>query len=76
VDKEPKKDATPKEKGEGVMIEGVVLGERNSLDAILSQYIMKLENSPVLQGATLQKSGIVNFKKKEILQFTINAKIG
>jgi len=75
-DKEQKKEVTAKEKDEGVMIEGVVMGDRNSLDAILSQYIMKLENSPILQGATLQKSSIVNFKKKEILQFTINAKIG
>ena len=61
---------------DGVSIEGVVLGDRNTLDALLAQYVMKLENSPLLQGVTLQKSSIVNFRKKEILQFTINAKIG
>lgn len=71
---EQKKDAVQKD--EGVIIEGVVLGDRSTLDALLAQYVMKLENSPILQGAALQKSSIVNFKKKEILQFTINAKIG
>ena len=62
--------------GEGVSIEGVVLGEKNELDDLLAQYIMKLENSPMIQTVTLQKSSKVNYKKKEILQFTINAKIG
>jgi Tfp pilus assembly PilM family ATPase len=73
---EQKKDAVQKEKNEGVIIEGVVLGERNTLDALLAQYVVKLENSPILQGVTLQKSNFINFKKKEIFQFTINAKIG
>ncbi len=68
--------AAHKEINEGVSIEGVVLGERNTLDALLSQYVMNLERSAVLHGVTVQKSSIVNFKKKEILQFTINAKIG
>ncbi len=73
---EQKKDAVQKEKDEGVTLEGVVLGDRSELDAILAQYVMKLENSPILQGVALQKSSVVKFKKKEILQFTINAKIG
>ena len=71
---EPKKDAAQKE--EGVSIEGVVLGERNELDELLAQYVMKLENSEMIRTVTLQKSNIVKFKEKEILQFTINAKIG
>ncbi|KAF0157762.1 MAG: hypothetical protein FD159_1338 [Syntrophaceae bacterium] len=73
---EQKKDAVQKTKDEGVTIDGVVLGDRNELDALLAQYIMKLENSPIFQGVALQKSSVVKFKKKEILQFTINAKIG
>ncbi len=75
---EQKKDAVAvqKAKDEGVIIEGVVLGDRSEYDAILAQYVMKLENSPLLQGVALQKSSVVKFKKKEILPFTINAKIG
>jgi len=64
------------QKGEDVVIEGVVLGDRSELDALVAQYVMKLKNSLIFQGADLQKSNIVNFKNKEILQFTINAKIG
>jgi len=71
-----KKDTALKEKNEGVSIEGVILGTRSMLDAQLTQYIMKLENSPILQNVSLQKSSIVNFKNGEILQFVINAKIG
>jgi Tfp pilus assembly PilM family ATPase len=78
----PKKDApqvketVQKEISDGVSIEGVVLGERNALDALLAQYVMNLERSAVLQGVTVEKSSIVNFGKKEILHFKINAKIG
>ncbi len=61
---------------DGISIEGVVLGEQQELDDLLAQYVMKLENSPMIQSVTLQKSNKVNYKKKEILQFTINAKIG
>lgn len=73
---EQKKEATKKEKDEDVIIEGVVLGDSSILDTLLAQYVLKLKNSPILQGVALQKSGNVKFKNKEILQFTINAKIG
>ncbi len=62
--------------GDNISIEGVVLGDRIELDDLLAQYILKLENSPMIQSVTLQKSNTVKFKKQEILQFTINAKIG
>jgi Tfp pilus assembly PilM family ATPase len=68
---------TPEEKkDQGVTIEGVVLGDRNILDTLLTQYVLKLENSPMLQGVSLEKSSVANFRKKEILQFTIKAKMG
>ncbi len=68
---------TPEQKkDEGVTIEGIVFGDRNMLDSLLAQYVLKLENSPMLQGVSLEKSAIANFRKKEILQFTIKAKIG
>lgn len=68
---------TPEQKkDEGVTIEGVVLGERNMLDVLLAEYVMKLENSPILQGVIVEKSSVVNYRKKEIIKFTIKAKIG
>lgn len=70
------KAATAVASEDNISIEGVVLGDRIELDDLLAQYILKLENSPMIQSVTLQKSNMVKFKKQEILQFTINAKIG
>ena len=69
-------DKTPKETSDGVTIEGVVFGDRNMLDSLLAQYVMKLENSPMLSHVLIQKNSITTFKKSEVLQFTLNAKIG
>jgi len=67
---------TPQETGEGVTIEGVIFGDRNMLDSLLAEYVMKLENSPILSQVSIQKNNIVTFKKSEVLQFTLSAKIG
>lgn len=65
-----------KAKDDGISIQGVVLGNRSSMDVLLAQYVMKLESSPLLKGVTLRKSSVVNFRNNEIVQFVINAKIG
>ncbi|HEX7415873.1 MAG TPA: pilus assembly protein PilM [Smithellaceae bacterium] len=69
-------DKTAKETGDGVIIEGVILGESNVLDSLLAQYVMKLESSPMLRQVSVQKSGNITFKKSEVLHFTLSAKIG
>ena len=70
------RDNPVKDKEEIVTIEGVVTGERSRLDSTLAQYVITLEKSPMLQGVMIQKSSVVSYRKKEIIQFTINAKIG
>jgi Tfp pilus assembly PilM family ATPase len=65
-----------KEAGDGVIIEGVIFGDRSMLDSLLAQYVMKLENSPMLNKVSIQKNSIITFKKSEVLQFTLSAKIG
>ena len=74
----PKNNAnkTPQETSDGVTIEGVIFGDRNMLDSLLAQYVMKLENSPILNQVSVQRNNIVTFKKNEVLQFTLSAKIG
>jgi hypothetical protein len=74
----PKNNAnkTPQETSDGVTIEGVIFGDRNMLDSLLAQYVMKLENSPILNQVSIQKNNIVTFKKNDVLQFTLSAKIG
>jgi Tfp pilus assembly PilM family ATPase len=69
-------DKATKETADDVMVEGVIFGERDMLDSLLAQYVMKLENSPMFRQITVQKSGIVTFRKSEVLHFTLNAKIG
>ena len=69
-------DKTRPETSDGVTIEGVIFGDRNMLDSLLAQYVMKLGNSPMLSKVSIQKNNFVTFKKSEVLQFTLSAKIG
>jgi Tfp pilus assembly PilM family ATPase len=69
-------EKTAKGVSDRIMLEGLVSGERNMLDSFLAQYIMKLNNSPMLTLATLEKSNIIKLRQGESLQFTLNAKIG
>lgn len=71
-----KTEKTQKDANEGVILEGVVFGDRSKLDSFLTEYVMKLEYSPMLRQITVGKSNIVKFKNTEMLQFTLNAKIG
>ena len=73
---EQKQEKDAKPDGESIMIEGVVMGNRTELDAFLAQYVLKLDNSAIFSGAALQKSSRSEFRKKEILQFTIKMKTG
>jgi Tfp pilus assembly PilM family ATPase len=71
-----KVEKAPKDANDGIILEGLVSGERAMLDSSLAQYVMKLENSPMLRQITIGKSSIVKFRKSEVLQFTLNAKVG
>ena len=68
--------AAKEETAEGITMEGIINGDRNILDSYLAQYIMKLNNSPMLRQVSVYKNSIVNFKKNDVLQFTISAKTG
>jgi hypothetical protein len=69
-------DKTAKEISDDIIVEGVIFGERDVLDSSLAQYVMKLGNSPMLRQISVQKSGIITFKKSEVLHFTLSAKLG
>jgi len=71
-----KKNASSKDKANGIWIEGMILGDRSMQETILAEYVMKLENSPIIQTVSIQRSTVVSFKKKEVLQFTVSARIG
>lgn len=65
-----------KETIEGMTMEGIIIGDRNMLDSSLAQYIMNLSNSKILRQVSVNKNSIVKFRKNDVLQFVISAKIG
>jgi len=61
---------------DGIAIEGIILDTKDKLDSDLSQYVIKLENSPMFKQVSVQKNSIVTFKKDEVLNFILSAKTG
>lgn len=59
-----------------VLIEGIVQGSKDMLDADLTQYVIKLENSRMFGKVTMQKKETVSFNKKDVIHFILNAKAG
>jgi len=46
------------------------------LESDLTQYILKLENSPLFNTVSVQNKNIVNFDKKDVIHFVLSAKLG
>ena len=60
---------------EDVTVEGLVFGERQSLESSLAGYALLLEASPLLQQVTIQKNTVGPYLKGEALHFIINMKV-
>ncbi len=75
-EKTVKTTADARDRAERITLEGIITGERNMLDSYLAQYIMRLGNSQMLRQVAVYKNNVVNFKKTEVLQFTMSAKVG
>jgi hypothetical protein len=73
--KEPAKEQTPPGKMGSLIVEGIVVGNRQSLESSLAVYLMKLQDSPIFRQVTIQKNSVENVKKRDILRFTISMKI-
>jgi len=74
--KEPKKGATaPKEEGKNVTVEGIVFGDRKTLESSLAGYIMKLKSSPMFSNVSVQRNSIERLRKDEVLNFVIEMKL-
>ena len=67
---------TPKSGERDITVEGLIFGKRESAEALLAGYIVKLDGSPMFRQLTVQKNSFESFKKGEALHFIINAKIG
>jgi Tfp pilus assembly PilM family ATPase len=76
--KEPAKE-TQKQPAGGKMgnlvVDGVIFGNRQTLESSLAGYIMNLQASPIFQQISIQKNSVERIKKRDVLRFTINMKI-
>jgi hypothetical protein len=69
-----KKEAV-KARMEEVIVEGVILGERQMFETSLAGYTMSLEASPLFKQVTIQKNSVEPFLKGEALHFILNIKV-
>ncbi|MBN1363962.1 MAG: hypothetical protein JW976_04065 [Syntrophaceae bacterium] len=66
----------PKENTYDVLIEGIIFDKKDMLESDMNQYIIKLENSPIFSNVSVQNKSVVNFDKKDVIHFVLNAKLG
>jgi type IV pilus assembly protein PilM len=69
-----KKEAV-KARMEEVIVEGVILGERQMFETSLAGYTMSLEASPLFKQVVIQKNSVEPFLKGEALHFILNIKV-
>ena len=75
VEKEkPPAKGEAKEKGT-LILDGIVQGDRLSLESALSGYLMELRNSPIFDQPTISKKSFERFENQEGLRFTARLKL-
>ena len=62
-------------KTQDIEIEGVVWGEKKSLQSSLTAYVLKLDSSPLFDQVKIQKTSEENNKRGTVLRFTATMKI-
>ena len=76
--KEGEKDA-PKDPGGSLEIEGIVTGERKSLENLLSSYVLRLQSSPIFKETRVQNSKVESYQlgkgESEVLHFNVLVKL-
>jgi hypothetical protein len=73
--KEPPKEQAATEQTGNLVVEGIIAGNRLSLESSLAGYLIKLQESPMFRQVAVQKNSIELVKKNDILRFTINMKM-
>lgn len=73
---EQSKTGAPEKSGITIAMEGVISGNRDTLDAELAAYVMKLRASLIFSDVTISKSTIDSAKKETHLIFALNLKTG
>lgn len=58
-----------------LVVNGIVLGERGTIEAALFDYAMKLRSSPMFSHIDVQKIKFVNLKEESALQFALTIEL-
>jgi Tfp pilus assembly PilM family ATPase len=58
-----------------IVVEGLIMGERQKLETSLAGYMIALEASPLFNQVAIQKNSIEPYQKGEALNFTLNLKV-
>jgi len=53
-----------------LIIEGIVLGDRLTMESVLASYLMDLKNSPLFQRPKINKKSYIDFENQPTLKFT------
>lgn len=61
---------------DSVEIEGIITGERRTLETTLAGYALALKNSPMIKQVAVEKNIIEPTKTGEVLNFVIRMKVG
>jgi len=59
-----------------LVLEGIVRGDRLTLESTLAGYLMELSNSPMFKQPTISKKSFERYDDKEALTFTARLKLG
>jgi Tfp pilus assembly PilM family ATPase len=58
------------EKKQTLTIDGIIQGDRLTLESTLAGYLMELKNSPIFDQPTIKKKSFEFYEEKEVLRFT------
>lgn len=58
-----------------ILVEGLIMGEKQKQETSLAGYMMTLEASPLFHQVTIQKNSRESYQKGEAINFTLNLKV-
>ncbi len=68
--KEPKSDSVEQKADKGLVLEGIIFGERLVTETLLAEYLIKLKSSPMFTKPVIKKKYYQVIKDQEVLRFT------
>ncbi len=71
----PMSSEKEKEPKRSLNIEGIVMGNKEALEAGLADYVSSLKSSPMISQATIEKKNLEKYRSESILHFNLDLKL-